>query len=127
MGPMAPPPSLGGMAPPPALGPGMGAPPAPMPPQQPLSTDFILGLLSGAGIPVLARALRPGRTEGERDAMDLSPAQLIAQLQPMLEETPPKPRPTLMDILPALAAARGPGFQGIRPGGLPTPPIGMPA
>ena len=75
---------------------------------------FIIGALAGAGMPVLARALRPGRTAGERGAAaqnPLSPQSIISTLSPS-----PQPGPdqgSLIDLLPMLAAKLGPRDSGL--------------
>lgn len=106
-----------------------GTPPAgmpPMPPQMPqgatqnLGLDFLVGLLAGAGLPVISRALRPGRTPGERMATggELNPRSMLDQVSGAIggSSSPQSPLgiPSLQDILPALAAKSGPGLQGMQ-------------
>lgn len=109
-----------GMPPPP-----MGGAMPPSPPQDQaggqanLGLDFLVGLLAGAGLPVISRALRPGRTPGERMATggEMNPRSMLDQVSSAVTGGgggSPLGMPSLQDILPALAAKAGPGQQGMQ-------------
>lgn len=111
----------GGMPPGmPPMGPGAapGGPP-PMPDLGPLGLlqqmggdggsgqpdlSFIIGMLAGAGLPVISRALKPGRSAGERQA-GAGPMSPQGLMQPItsLASTPVPGQPSLLDMLPMLA------------------------
>lgn len=99
----------------------------PMPPADPqqgagggpstnLGLDFLVGLLAGAGLPVISRALRPGRTPGERMATGgaMNPRSMLDEVTSAMKSPSPLGQPSLQDILPALAAKSGPGLSGMQ-------------
>jgi len=111
-----------GMPPPMPPMPG-GPPPMSQSPDQGgsanLGLDFLVGLLAGAGLPVISRALRPGRTPGERMATggEMNPRSMLDTVASGIGGGG-KPGglgvPSMSDILPALAAKMGPGQQGMQ-------------
>jgi hypothetical protein len=89
--------------------------------------SFILGMLSGAGLPVISRALKAGRTTGERaaNAGPMNPKAILSQISGQSDQAEPS---SLMDILPALIAKLGPGLSGLKMDpslAPPMPPPGM--
>ena len=89
--------------------------------------SLILGMLAGAGLPVISRALKAGRTTGERAANSgpMSPKGILSQVSQVGQQDQAGPD-SLMDILPALIAKLGPGLSGLRMDPSLMPPRPMP-